>query len=101
MTGESVTIGALARARGIPRNTLWRRLLRLKATTSGQWLVRRGRLWWVNVPMLQAECPEYAQPMTESERIAELEARVHALEALALEEPQKSTRKNLEKKRAS
>lgn len=100
MTAESLTIGALARARGIPRNTLWRRLLRLRATTSGKWLVRRGRLWWVNVPMLQAECPEYAQPMTEAERIAELEARVHALETLALE-PQKSTRRNTEKKRVS
>lgn len=89
MSQDVLTIGALAKARGIPRNTLWRRLIRLRTTTSGAWLTRRGRLWWVNVPLLQAECPEYALPITESERIAELEARVHALETLALERPRR------------
>lgn len=82
---EVLTIGQLAETLGVPRNTLWRRLLRLAGGKGVTWMFRRGRHWAVNVDRLRKDCPEFALPATESERLEDHEARLHTLETLVLD----------------
>ena len=60
MTG-STSIGSLAKRWGMPRMTLWRRLMCLHRDYPGHWLVRHGRTWAVNVTMLRTSHPELFQ----------------------------------------
>ena len=89
---EVLTIAQLAKRAGVQRSTMWRRLLRMKASSGGTWMTRRGRHWAVNVDRLKVECPEFAVPPTEAERYEDHERRLHALETLVLELTQPARR---------
>lgn len=85
LLAETLTIGALAKKVGVPRTTLWRRLLRLFKSTGGTWLVRRGHHWVVNVEALRKAAPEFAHAPTQDERLEDHEDRLLALERLSLQ----------------
>lgn len=98
---ETCTIGQLAKREGIPRCTLWRRLVRLQAATGGTWMVRRGRHWAVNLERLKREAPGYATPASLGERVEDHEDRLLALERAFLDADAKKRRQKPREKRAS
>lgn len=74
-----VSIPRLAARMGVPRRTLFRKLLRLADATS-DWLVRDGRCYRVNLERLELAHPQRFPPRPPDERLDELELRVDELE---------------------
>lgn len=77
---RTATIQALAEQAGVARMTMRRRLLALHAAHGGDWLVRCGRAWRVNLEALRAAHPALFVPASLPERVSELEERVTDLE---------------------
>ena len=76
---------ALAKRSGVPRTTLWRRLLRLHERTQDKsWLVRDGRNWSVNLERLKAIEPHFAPTPNITDVLDDHEERLIVLERLAL-----------------
>lgn len=70
---ETTTIPKLAKASGIDRVTLYRRLMALHAQSGGNWMYRGKKNIRINVAALRAMHPSVFPPV-------ELEGRVEALE---------------------
>lgn len=92
-----VSINELARQRGVTPRTLYRHIHRLHAAVGGEWLIMRetdghGNIWtedmllknekkpytykryWVNLKLLEAQCPTALSPLPELSPAEELRA---------------------------